>query len=191
MTTTDFEPNIPSDYTADGRPVMWVWPDRKKGRTSPKKTEPAEEAVRRLADMPHNEETAVKALEIFREMRGDDPEELDIETLVGDLNRIYQSDLPGAVALREKVEAMTADQRSQFSMNRIPPLRGLEDFYKSLVKDRRDVVYHGKSVKPTDAHLPLLRWRATDRQYRVVFGDLHAETISQEQLLVVEQGLRQ
>jgi len=146
--------------------------------------------MRQLADMPQNEETVVKALAMFKDMGGGYPEQLDMETTLRDMERIYESDLPGAVALREKVDAMTEDQRSQFGVNRITPIRGLIGFYKSQVKDQRDVVYHGQSVKSTDAHRPLLRWRATDRQYRVIFGDLHTETISQEQLLELEQGLR-
>jgi hypothetical protein len=190
MTSADFEPNLPSDYSADGHPMMWIRPDRKGPKPSPKRAQQADEAMRQLADMPQNEETVVKALAIFKDMGGGYPEQLDMETTLREMERIYKSDLPGAVALREKVDAMTADQRSQFNMNRITPIRGLVGFYKSLVKDQRDVVYHGQSVKSTDAHWPLLRWRATDRQYRVIFGDLHTETISQEQLLELEQGLR-
>ncbi len=188
---TVFEPNIPDDYTPDGHPLIWIRPKGKAKPASGEKNEQTREVLSKLAQMPANEETAVKALQIFMELGGDYPQKLDMNTIVNDLARIYKSDLPGAVALRKKVAALTKSERGQFSIDKMLPQRGLVLFYESLVKDQRDVAYHGGSVTTRDADLPLLRWRATDKQYRVIFGDLHTETLDKERLTELEGGLAQ
>jgi hypothetical protein len=190
---TVFEPNIPDDYTPDGQPLIWIQPKRKAKQTSREGNEQIGEVLGKLAQMPANEETAVKALQIFMELGGGYPQRLDMETVLNDMARIYRSDLPDAVVLREKVAALTKNERRQFTLDKILPLRGLVQFYESLVKDQRDVAYHGGSVtaRDRDAGLPLLRWRATDKQYRVIFGDLHTETLDKERLMKLERGLPQ
>jgi hypothetical protein len=35
----------------------------------------------------------------------------------------------------------------------------------------------------------LLRWKVSDNEYRVIFGDLHAETITVEKLAKLEETL--
>ena len=35
----------------------------------------------------------------------------------------------------------------------------------------------------------LLRWKVSDKEYRVIFGDLHAETVSPEKLAELEKAL--
>ena len=35
----------------------------------------------------------------------------------------------------------------------------------------------------------LLRWKVSENEYRVVFGDLHAETVSPEKLAELERAL--
>ncbi len=186
-----FEPNIPDDYTADGQPLMWIRPKRKAKPASGEENEETGKVPGKLAPMSADEETAVEALQIFMELGGGYPQSLDMETVVNDLARIYKSDLPDAVALRKKVAALTRSERGQFNRDKMLPLRGLVLFYESLVKDQRDVAYHGGSVTTRETDLPLLRWRATDKQYRVIFGDLHAETLDKERLMEFEKGLGQ
>ena len=35
----------------------------------------------------------------------------------------------------------------------------------------------------------LLRWKVSENEYRVIFGDLHAETVSPEKLAELEKAL--
>jgi hypothetical protein len=35
----------------------------------------------------------------------------------------------------------------------------------------------------------LLRWKVSDKEYRVIFGDLHTETVSPERLAQLEEAM--
>jgi len=58
-----------------------------------------------------------------------------------------------------------------------------------LIDDRKDPAYYGRTVTPRDADKVLLRWKLSDKEYRVIFGDLHAETVSPERLADLEKSL--
>ena len=60
-------------------------------------------------------------------------------------------------------------------------------FYAQLVKEDKDPAYYGDSVLPGDADRVLMRWKISDDQYRVIFGDLTAETVSAQQLAELEK----
>ena len=61
-------------------------------------------------------------------------------------------------------------------------------FYAKLVEDDKDVVYYGEKVTPEDSDMVLLRWRISDNEYRVIFGNLTAENVSAEHLADLENN---
>ena len=61
--------------------------------------------------------------------------------------------------------------------------------YGKLFKEDKDVAYHGKVVTADNPDLPLLRWKVSDDDYRVVFGDLRIENISVAELADLEASL--
>jgi len=65
-------------------------------------------------------------------------------------------------------------------------IQSLGRFYMTLVQDKKEPVYYGESVTPADADKVLLRWKISDNEYRVIFGDLHAETVTPEKLAELE-----
>jgi hypothetical protein len=69
------------------------------------------------------------------------------------------------------------------------PLQSLLMFYMNLVQQNLDPVYYGKVVKPGDAAQVLLRWKTGENQYRVIFGDLHAETVNADTLAKLEAAI--
>ena len=69
-------------------------------------------------------------------------------------------------------------------------IRSAIAFYVSLEKDGRDVAYFGDRVTPKDFDQVLLRWRLADGKYRVVYGDLRAETLTPGRLDALEGGTR-
>jgi hypothetical protein len=86
--------------------------------------------------------------------------------------------------------SMTADyeirEAWQQKYNRPPTNEELEKFhslnaacrfYSDLVQENRDVKYHGDKVTANDIDDELMRWRISDNEYRVIYGDLRAETI--------------
>ncbi len=50
-------------------------------------------------------------------------------------------------------------------------------YYMQLVRDDRQPEYFGATVTADDAEEVLVRWRLDDGQTRVIYGDLHAETL--------------
>jgi hypothetical protein len=42
---------------------------------------------------------------------------------------------------------------------------------------------------PKAADKVLLRWKVSDNEYRVIYGDLHAGTVTPEKLAELEAGL--
>jgi hypothetical protein len=56
----------------------------------------------------------------------------------------------------------------------------------SLQRDHPECIYHGKTVTPNDAGKVLLRWKLDDGQYRVIYGDLKFENVSDERLKMLE-----
>jgi hypothetical protein len=58
-----------------------------------------------------------------------------------------------------------------------------------LVQEKKGPVYYGESVTPADADKMLLRWKVSDSEYRVIFGDLHAETVTPAKLAELEANL--
>jgi len=50
-------------------------------------------------------------------------------------------------------------------------------FYMKLANEQRDPEYFGATVKPGDAEAILLKWRLDGGRYRVIYGDLRAETV--------------
>src|SRR5262249_16464993 len=49
-----------------------------------------------------------------------------------------------------------------------------------------DAAYYGKTVGPDDKDKVLFRWKLEDGSYRVIFGDLRAETVTTAKLKELE-----
>ena len=62
-------------------------------------------------------------------------------------------------------------------------------FYGKLVFQDKDVAYHGELVTSDDPGLPLLRWKISDNEYRVLFGDLRIDNVSADELASLESIL--
>jgi hypothetical protein len=50
-------------------------------------------------------------------------------------------------------------------------------FYRKLVDEQREPEYFGATVEPGDSAAILLKWKLDDGRYRVIYGDLRAETV--------------
>lgn len=74
-------------------------------------------------------------------------------------------------------------------MTEAMPVQFLGMFYAQLIQQDKDPAYYGETVGPEDAALPLLRWKSADNEYTVIFGDLHTESLSPDQLTQLESRL--
>jgi hypothetical protein len=74
----------------------------------------------------------------------------------------------------------------QGNMNKIMQLMGPVSFYNKLVLEDKDPVYHGDKVTAEFGDAVLMRWKVSDKQYRVIFGNLTVKTVSAEELTELE-----
>ncbi len=61
-------------------------------------------------------------------------------------------------------------------------------FYVQLVEENKDPAYYGDTVTAEDGQKVLMRWKTSDDQYRVIFGDLTIENISAAELAELEKA---
>jgi len=159
----EFEPFIPDDYTMfGGAPIKMA---------------------------PFNEETAIQGLRLFSKLSGKFPEELSLTTLMPQFSKLKDSDDPSVKQLFEHDKDLTEEERVKKLMDIMIPIQGLGTFYMRLFQDKKDPAYYGKSVAPEDTDQVLMRWKVSDNEYRVIFGDLHTETVTAEVLAELEKPL--
>ena len=136
-----------------------------------------------------NEATALQGLRLFREFTGQYPEDLSIMSLIRQIGKLTESDTPAAQALKDALKDNDQDSTSQKMIDTLMPLQATGAFYALLVQEKKDPAYHGDVVSPGDASQVLLRWKVSDTEYRVIFGDLTAETVAPDTLAKLEKTL--
>ena len=129
-----------------------------------------------------NEENAIEGLKQCVELSGDYPERIDLAYLWAESEK---SETTAALRLKEKLKELTGLERDNKKMDALKPIRFLNKFYIGLAK--KDSTYYGKTVTPKDTDKVLLRWKLPDNEYRVIYGNLHAETVSPERLTELEK----
>jgi len=136
---------------------------------------------------PNNEETAIQGLKQCVELFGKYPERItDVYQRVKLLLSEPRGDTLPAERLQEEIKGLTEDE---IKNKLLMPIRGLERFGCRLKWDNKDPAYYGKTVTPKDADKVLARWKVSDSEYRVIYGDLHAETVTKEKLAELEKAL--
>ncbi|MHC4543485.1 MAG: hypothetical protein ACYTDW_02665, partial [Planctomycetota bacterium] len=157
----DFEPVIPEDF------------------------EPFPAGGMKMPSM--NEEGAVEGLKLFAELAGKYPEELNMMTLMQQIGKLRDSRSPAAEKIRQKLEQAESDEeRVAALMDIMQPIQSIGMFYMTLVQDGNDPAYYGDKVTPEFPHAVLMRWKAEDGNYRVIFGDLTIEDVTADELAELE-----
>ena len=180
VVASDFEPVIPEDYTA----VM------DEGYKMPNMTE----------------EAALEGLKLFADMSGRYPKKIDLMSLTREFTALNAGESRADALLKLKEEAKQMAQRQDLTkaaitktlqarakariakrMEMMRPIQSLGMFYMILVQDEKEPVYYGETVGPDDADAVLMRWKISDGQYRVVFGNLLTSDVSAEKLAGLEE----
>ena len=78
------------------------------------------------------------------------------------------------VKTRAEESAMAAGEASGKALLRATAAAA---FYQKLANEGREPEYFGATVEPGDAEAVLIRWKLDDERYRVIYGDLRAETV--------------
>ena len=165
VAAADFEPVIPEDYAS----LVVKFP-------------------------PHiTEENAIQGLKVLVELLGKYPENIYSKNINDDaptvLRLAEKSETPAALRLKEEIKGLTDDEINNKLVDFLMPIRGLGRFYYWLQYDKKHPAYYGKTVTPKDADKVLMRWKVSDNEYRVIYGDLHAETVTPEKLAELEATL--
>ncbi|MBN2180892.1 MAG: hypothetical protein JW715_03175 [Sedimentisphaerales bacterium] len=161
----EFEPVIPDDYS--GRVVKY----------------PA-----RIT-----EETVIQSMKLIAELLGKYPEGIfdfvDVRDFTTPRSAFGESQTPAATRLREEMKGLTEDQIANKLADFMIPIRGCAMFYSRLQWDKKDPAYYGKTVTSEDSDKVLMRWKVSDNEYRVIYGDLHVESVTPEKLAELEAAL--
>ncbi len=138
---------------------------------------------------PITEEGTIEGLRQCVELLGKYPGQASIALPEGIQSALDGSDSPAAARLKEELKGLTEQDRVNRLMDVGTPMRRVDRFFTALNTQGKDPAYYGKTVTPKDTDKVLLRWKVSDSEYRVIFGDLHAETVSPEKLAELEKAL--
>ena len=152
LQATDFQPNIPSDYTMMAN-----------------------------VDLSGSIEAVSKGLRGFAKItEGKYPTNLDIMTTGKEIRDAF-------IAMRQKQGISREEKPTQEEMEDILSIQGVCMFYGKLVKENKDAAYYGSTVTAQDVEKVLMRWKISDDQYRVIFGDLSTLDVSYDELAQLEK----
>jgi outer membrane lipoprotein-sorting protein len=127
------------------------------------------------------EEAAIEGLKLVADLVGRYPKQVSIVDLMAEISPIMfkhiKKDLP---------EDVTDTELETKMLEALRPVYPIGLFYMALVEDKKEPVYYGQTVGPDDVEAVLLRWKISDDQYRVIFGDLSTMDVTAEQLAELE-----
>jgi outer membrane lipoprotein-sorting protein len=139
------------------------------------------------------EADAIEGLSLFAEMTGRYPKKLTMLELAQEIAALTTDfeNFPKLEELKKLKDQMSENTETpeeeirnalmKKSMEMMRPLQSIGFFYMVLVADKTEPVYYGDAVGPGDADKVLLKWKVSEDQYRVIFGDLTAEDVTAEQ----------
>jgi hypothetical protein len=130
---------------------------------------------------PSNEENAIKGLKLFADNFGKYPVSLERKAFGREINEL----MPYDPVLYKELSDEERTRRTNYDLS----LAASSFFYRKLLKENNEPAYYGETVRPGDTDKVLFRWKLNDSQYRVIFGDLHAETVTKEKLAELEAAL--
>jgi len=137
------------------------------------------------------EEIAIQGLKLGVELFGNypDPERFrNFSTVLQ--SALKKSETSAAMRLKEELKGLSEDDKAQRLSDATLPIRCLVRFYMVLERwDKKDPAHYVKIVSPKDTDKVLMRWKVSDNEYRVIYGDLHVETVTKEKLAELEAAL--
>jgi outer membrane lipoprotein-sorting protein len=142
-----------------------------------------------------SEESAIDGLKFSGQLLGRYPKKIDMMNLMNEIVAIKDSNNPTEAALKLKetlqgqVSKLPQEEQTQKILEIMKPVQSLGMFYMTLVQEKKEPAYYGNVVGPSDADKVLLRWKTGDNEYRVIYGNLTAETVSAERLAELESKI--
>jgi hypothetical protein len=139
-----------------------------------------------LAEMKmpgQDEASAIEGLRAFAEMTdGNYPSQMNVMTLTRESAEIFGKKIGKTQSGKPSDEQMQEVTAKAMKMQ-APVL-----FYAKLTQNGNEPEYYGKDVKAGDANTVLMRWKISEGNYRVIYGDLSAENVTAEKLKQMEEA---
>jgi hypothetical protein len=138
-----------------------------------------------------SEEGAIEGLRFCEQLTGRYPKKIDMLNLMNEIVAIKDINNPteAALKLKEDMNNLPDEEKAKKIMEIMRPVQSLGMFHMALVQDGKEAVYYGESVTSADADKVLLRWKVSDTEYRIIYGNLTAETVSAEKLAELESKI--
>jgi outer membrane lipoprotein-sorting protein len=139
-----------------------------------------------------SEDGAIEGLRFCEQLLGRYPKKIDMMNLmheivaIKDVNNPTEAALKLKEAIKEDMNNLPDEEQAKKIMDVMRPVQSLGMFYMMLAQDKKEPVYYGESVKPGEGGAILLRWKVSDSQYRIIFGDLQTLDVTAEQLTELE-----
>ena len=125
-----------------------------------------------------DEETTIKSLKLFINIAGAYPANLNMMNT--EYKKLMGIDNPSDW---EKYLGNEATKKAgELILLSVPGY-----FYQELVEENKEPAYYGEMMGLDDSDKVLLRWKLDGGQYRVIFGDLSAKTVTAEELAGFEK----
>ena len=140
--------------------------------------------------LPANtEDAAIEGLKHYANLFGSYPKELNPAILTLQIVEMSDSNTPAGKQFMEELKKLSPKERNQKYTDIMQIINEAAFFYTSLVQNHKDAAYYGDIISPGDENNVLMRWKISDNDYRIIFGDLKAETVTYETLIELEQNL--
>ena len=124
----------------------------------------------KMADI--DEKSLIKGLRFFAEQSGGAyPDSLAPMTINAQFQQIRRD--------KHDNQSLTVEEQTKLSF-----LTAAGQFYQRLVEKDCAVEYHGDTVTASDADKELLKWKISDDEFRVIYGDLHIDTVADKSKLL-------
>ena len=137
----------------------------------------------------NKEETAIEGLKIFAELTDTYPEDINPMTLISEVSKIVTSKTEAAQQFQDEIKDLDQEEKTQKLADIMLKVQGAGMFYTNLGQQDKNAAYYGDRVSPGEKAQVLMRWKVSDFDYRVIYGDLTVETIPFETLVQLEQNL--
>jgi len=123
------------------------------------------------------EGTAINGLKLFAELTdGRYPSNLALLTLMKEITE----------ELTKKYGIKIIEKQDEYT-SALTDILQAGTFYAQLAGAEKEAVYYGDSVTSENPEAVLLRWKVSDDEYRVIFGDLSVKNATAEELANLEQ----
>ena len=140
-----------------------------------------------------DERNTVNGLRIFAEITGGKyPQKLSVMNIgkefVADVRTKLEKEWHSKVD-SDPAFKPTEDEKNEIrdkTVEKVLAVQGACIFYAELVKTDKDAAYYGDKVTSDDVDAVLMRWKISEGEYRVIFGDLTTENVTVEDLAKLE-----